>query len=747
MCMRTIISLNRKWAFRKGVDAPPAALCPEWDFVNLPHTWNGIDGQDGGADFWRGTSCYVKELSKAELPQGERYLLDFPAVNASADVYVNGKHLCHHDGGYSDFKVDITDALEDKNLICVLADNSRNDRVYPQNADFTFYGGLYRGVNLIAVPAAHIDTETDGFPGLHVTPELDGDKADVKIETKVVSGNPALTLRYTLLDAEGKAVAETEAKETEATLTLNPVHRWHGKKDPYLYTARVTLLKGEEELDSVCARLGCREYSIDPEQGFILNGEAYPLRGVCRHQDRPDIGNALLPCHHEEDIALILEVGANTIRLAHYQQAQYMYDLCDEKGLIIWAEIPYISAHMPNGRENTVSQMRELITQNYNHPSIVVWGLSNEITMMTPTDEDMLENHRILNDLAHRLDPTRPTVMACVSMCSIDDPIVRIPDVISYNLYFGWYGGKPDMTGPWMDTFHEKYPETPIGLSEYGAEALNWHNGKPHQGDYSEEYQAYYHEEHIKQLFSRPYIWATHVWNMFDFAADGREEGGENGMNHKGLVTFDRKYKKDAFFAYKAWLSDEPFVHICGRRYADRVENPSRVTVYSNQPEVELFLNGVSLGKKTAEDHFFRFDVPNEGESRLTAVAGDCRDEILIRHVDAPNPAYVFEEKGVILSWQEISEEEGFYSLNDTLGDIGLTPEAEELLQREILEKMPKRKGVFGGPMDEEAEKRMKEIQKTFTVIRMVRLSKMEIAKEKLLNVNRALNRIRKPSV
>ncbi|MBR3018288.1 MAG: glycoside hydrolase family 2 protein [Clostridia bacterium] len=745
--MRTIISLNRKWAFRKGVDAPPAALCPEWDFVNLPHTWNGIDGQDGGADFWRGTSCYVKELSKAELPQGERYLLDFPAVNASADVYVNGKHLCHHDGGYSDFKVDITDALEDKNLICVLADNSRNDRVYPQNADFTFYGGLYRGVNLIAVPAAHIDTETDGFPGLHVTPELDGDKADVKIETKVVSGNPALTLRYTLLDAEGKAVAETEAKETEATLTLNPVHRWHGKKDPYLYTARVTLLKGEEELDSVCARFGCREYSIDPEQGFILNGEAYPLRGVCRHQDRPDIGNALLPCHHEEDIALILEVGANTIRLAHYQQAQYMYDLCDEKGLIIWAEIPYISAHMPNGRENTVSQMRELITQNYNHPSIVVWGLSNEITMMTPTDEDMLENHRILNDLAHRLDPTRPTVMACVSMCSIDDPIVRIPDVISYNLYFGWYGGKPDMTGPWMDTFHEKYPETPIGLSEYGAEALNWHNGKPHQGDYSEEYQAYYHEEHIKQLFSRPYIWATHVWNMFDFAADGREEGGENGMNHKGLVTFDRKYKKDAFFAYKAWLSDEPFVHICGRRYADRVENPSRVTVYSNQPEVELFLNGVSLGKKTAEDHFFRFDVPNEGESRLTAVAGDCRDEILIRHVDAPNPAYVFEEKGVILSWQEISEEEGFYSLNDTLGDIGLTPEAEELLQREILEKMPKRKGVFGGPMDEEAEKRMKEIQKTFTVIRMVRLSKMEIAKEKLLNVNRALNRIRKPSV
>lgn len=654
--MRTIISLNHKWAFRKGIDAPPAVLCPEWDFVNLPHTWNGIDGQDGGADFWRGTACYLKELSKAQLPQAERYLLDFPAVNASADVYVNGRHLCHHDGGYSDFKVDITDALDEQNLICLLADNSDNDRVYPQRADFTFYGGLYRGANLIAVPAAHIDTETDGFPGLHVTPELDGEKASVKIETKLVNADTALTLRYDILDAEGKIVAETETKETEATLTLNPVRRWHGKKDPYLYTAVVTLLKGKEKLDAVCARFGCREYRIDPEKGFILNGELYPLRGVCRHQDRPNIGNALLPCHHEEDIALILEVGANTVRLAHYQQAQYLYDLCDEKGLVIWAEIPYISAHMENGRENTITQMRELITQNYNHASIVVWGLSNEITMMTPTNDDMLENHHILNDLAHQMDATRPTVMACVSMCSIDDPIVRIPDVISYNLYFGWYGGRPDMTGPWLDEFHTKYPETPIGISEYGAEALNWHTSRPHQGDYSEEYQAFYHEEHIRQLFTRPYIWATHVWNMFDFAADGRSEGGENGMNHKGLVSFDRKYKKDAFYAYKAWLSDDPFVHICGKRYIYRVEHTARVTVYSNQPEVELFANGVSLGKKNAPDHFFRFDVPNDGETKLIAVAEGCWDESYLRRVEELNPAYILKEEGSVLSWQEISE-------------------------------------------------------------------------------------------
>ena len=740
--MRTIVSLNRKWAFRKGITAPPAALCTEWDFVNLPHTWNGIDGQDGGADFWRGTACYVKELSRDELPKGERYLLDFPAVNASADVYVNGKHLCHHDGGYSDFKVDITGALQEQNLICVLADNSENDRVYPQRADFTFYGGLYRGVNLIAVPAAHIDTETDGFPGLHVTPELDGDKASVKIETKVVNGG-GLTLRYTILDAEGKIAAETESAKTEAALTLAPVHRWNGKKGPYLYTAKVALLKDGEELDAVSARFGCREYSIDPEKGFILNGEAYPLRGVCRHQDRPNIGNALLPCHHEEDIALILEVGANTIRLAHYQQAQYLYDLCDEKGLVIWAEIPYISAHMPSGRENTVSQMRELITQNYNHPSIVVWGLSNEITMMTPTNDDILENHHIINDLAHLLDPTRPTVMACVSMCAIDDPIVRIPDVISYNLYFGWYGGKVDMTGPWMDEFHAKYPKTPIGISEYGAEALNWHTGRPHQGDYSEEYQAYYHEEHIKQLYTRPYIWATHVWNMFDFAADGRNEGGENGMNHKGLVTFDRKYKKDAFYAYKAWLSDEPFVHICGKRYVDRTENPSRVTVYSNQPEVELFLNGVSLGKKTAEDHFFRFDVPNEGVSRLEARAGACRDESCFRHVDEPNPSYVFKEEGAILSWQEINEVDGFYSLNDTFGDISKSEEGKALLDNEVKPRIPERKSPLGEVKKTEDDV-MKKFMLSMTVIRMIRMSRAPFTKEELLDINAKLNAIPK---
>lgn len=299
---------------------------------------------------------------------------------------------------------------------------------------------------------------------------------------------------------------------------------------------------------------------------------------------------------------------------------------------------------MPAGRESTVSQMRELIAQNYNHPSIVVWGLSNEISM-TGSTPDLMENHHLLNDMVHQLDPTRKTVIACLSSCKINDPYVHIPDVVSYNHYFGWYGGDTSMNGPWFDEFHKAYPGTPIGCSEYGCEAQNWHTSNPTQGDYTEEYQAYYHEELIRQLFTRKYLWATHVWNMFDFGAEARSEGGENGQNHKGLVTIDRKYKKDAFYAYKAWLSDEPFVYICGKRYVDRVEDTTKVTVYSNLPEVELFANGVSLGMKQAADHFFYFDVPNAGETVLKAVAGECTDESKLRKVEVFNEEYRLKEQ------------------------------------------------------------------------------------------------------
>ena len=596
--MRTVCNINHKWAFRKGAPLPET-FPADWDLVNLPHSWNNIDGQDGGNDYWRGTAVYVRALERADLPEAEAYFLEVNGANSSADVYLNGEKLAHHDGGYSTWRVELTGRLQDENLLVITVDNAPNDRVYPQSADFTFYG-------------------------------------------------------------------------------------------------------------------------------------------VSRHQDGWQKGNAITRKDHIRDMDLICEVGANTIRLAHYQHDQFFYDLCDERGMVVWAEIPYISQHMPGGRANTLSQMRELIVQNHHHASIVVWGLSNEITMKGDKDPGLLDNHHELNDLCHTMDPTRPTVMAVVSMCPTDSPYLQIPDAISYNHYFGWYGGDTAMNGPWFDKFHAEHPTLPIGCSEYGCEALNWHSDTPQQGDYTEEYQAYYHEELIKQLFSRPYIWATHVWNMFDFGADARNEGGENGQNHKGLVTIDRQYKKDAFYAYKAWLSDEPFVHLCGKRFVNHTGDTVRITVYSNQPQVELFANGVSLGAQQAEDHFFRFTVPNQGVTRLEAVAGACRDSGTICHVDTPDERYRLRERGAILNWFDVTENEGFYSLNDRISDIMKAPEGKQV----ILDLL----AMVGMGGNGEPDENFARMIGGFTVLRLSglvgTLGENKLTKETLLSLNARLNTV-----
>ncbi len=741
--MRQVVNLNSKWAFSKEATEVPAVMPEKWYWVNLPHTWNAIDGQDGNNDYYRGTCYYAKTLQQSDMPKADRYYLEFRGANASAQVYVNGQKLASHDGGYSTWRVDITDALTVENLIVVAVNNGINDSVYPQMADFTFYGGLYRDVNLIAVSDSHFDLDYYGGPGIQVTPKIEGADAAVEVTVYLTGAKEGQRLSYKIKDGDGAVVdsRETAVSENHVVMDIPKVHLWNGRKDPYLYTAEAELYEGETILDRVSARFGCRSFSIDPNEGFILNGQAYPLRGVSRHQDRWGLGNALLPEHHKEDMDLICELGATTIRLAHYQHDQYFYDLCDERGLVIWAEIPYISKHMPEGRENTISQMKELITQNYNHPSIVVWGLSNEISMGGTTDGDLLDNHRVLNDLVHEMDRTRLSTAAVVSMCDIHDPYIQIPDVVSYNHYFGWYGGDTSMNGPWFDRFHETFPNIPIGVSEYGCEALNWHTSNPSQGDYTEEYQAYYHEELIKQLYTRPYLWATHVWNMFDFGADARNEGGENGQNHKGLVTFDRKYKKDAFYAYKAWLSDEPFVHICGKRYVNRVEDVTRVTVYSNLPRVELFVNGQSLGTQESAEHFFYFDVPNAGESTLKAVAGDCTDESQIRKVEVFNEAYRLKEKGAILNWFDITEPEGYFSLNDKISDILAVP-AGAALFGSLMSKMAQ-------PGDSEMKMNdgMLQMLGSFTVLRLFNMAgtaNVQVTKEQLLGLNAQLNQIKK---
>lgn len=731
--MRYITNFNSDWEFSLHSD-------DNWEKVTLPHTWNNLDGQDGGNDYYRGKCTYRKTIHKKDLPLGEEHYLEINGANLSSVVYLNGEKLKSHDGGYSTYRVRLKD-LRDENILEVTVDNSPSDRVYPQTADFTFYGGLYRDVRLISLPSSHFSLENLGTPGIKATPDVKG-TLDVEVE---VDGDYDSIL-YTLLDREGRVVTEENSRETKVTLSVPSPHLWNGRKDPYLYYIKVELLKGEERLDEVGSEIGFRSFQIDPERGFILNGEEYPLRGVSRHQDRKDKGNAISKEDHEEDMALIMEVGANTIRLAHYQHDQYFYHLCDKNGIVVWAEIPYISQHMSQGRENTISQMKELITQNYNHPSIVVWGLSNEITMGDPKDPDMLENHRILNDLCHTMDKTRLTTSAMLTVCGIDEEIVHISDVVSYNHYFGWYGGEVSMNGPWFDAFHKKYPNKPIGCSEYGCEALNWHTSRPMQGDYTEEYQAYYHEEMIKQFFSRKYLWATHVWNMFDFGADARAEGGENGQNHKGLVTIDRKYKKDAFYAYKAWLSEEKFIHIASKRYVDRTEDITNVTVYSNLPEITLFLNGEKFETKTAEDHFFKFQVPNKGRTIIEAVYGDYRDKSEINKVDVFNESYRLKEKGAVLNWFDITEREGYCSLNSKISDILGTMRGKIILCLLLMKKTKGMKKKGEGNKSSMVNKDTMAMIGSFTILRitsMVSMLGIEFTKEELLNLNKKLNRIK----
>ena len=651
--MSKTILLNQNWIFSKeGHDEP----------VTLPHTWNAIDGQDGGNDYYRGTCSYTTVLPDISLPENGRAVLQFDAVAMTAEVYLNEQKLAEHKGGYSAFCVDITDALRNgSNLLRVNVDNSDNDTVYPQKADFTFYGGIYRDVTLHVVPAAHFALAENGAVPVRVTPivtDLDARRCEVTVEAAVVG---AESVTFTL-DGQQTSVAVKDGT-ARAVFTLEHACLWDGLDAPYLYTVTARLDNGETET----ARFGCRKFEIDPQKGFILNGRPYPLRGVSRHQDRKGAGVAITKEMMEEDMALILEMGANTIRLAHYQHAQAFYDLCDEKGLVIWAEIPYITMHMHNGRANTLTQMEELIVQNYNHPCIAVWGLSNEITAASAVNEELLENHRALNELAHRLDPTRPTTMANVFMLEITSPILEIPDVNSYNLYFGWYLGDLDQNDDFFDEYHAKYPDRCIGFSEYGADANPaFQSSTPEKGDYTESYQCVYHEHMAKMIADRPWLWATHVWTMFDFAADGRDEGGKHGENQKGLVTFDRKTKKDAFYLYKAYWSKEPFVHICGSRYVDRAEDVTEIKVYSNLPEVSLYKDG-HLVETQKGDKVFVFKAPITGKHTFEARADGHCSVILVNRVAEPNPAYSMPNRQIVNNWFDGDIDESCWSIKDNM--------------------------------------------------------------------------------
>ena len=663
--------------------------------VALPHTWNNIDGQDGMADgpYWRGLGCYHLELPNPT--EGKKQYIEFQGANHVATVYCNGREMGCHKGGFSTFRFDLTPAMKPAdNILTVEVTNAVSD-IYPQNADFTFYGGLYRAVNFIEVTPAHFDLLKDGTSGVFVTPRANG---MTRVDLFPV-GAEGCTVKVALKDAEGNVVAQSAADAAAHTvikIKVKEPHLWNSMEDPYCYTCEATIEKDGAVLDAVTETYGYRSFHVDPDKGFFLNGKSYPLHGVSRHQDRQDMGWAITPKEHEEDIALIKEVGANTIRLAHYQHDQYFYSLCDHTGFVLWAEIPFISQFIPTqeAHDNTISQMTELIAQNYNHPSIFFWGISNEITIAGES-EALYQNLTELNALAKKLDPSRLTTMAQVSMVPMDSEHTYITDLQSYNHYFGWYVGDVEDNGPWLDKFHALNPDRCLGVSEYGAEnILKWHTAYPDNHDYTEEYASHYHHEMLKTFATRPYLWATHVWNMFDFAADARDEGGVQGRNNKGLVTYDRKTKKDAFYIYQAYWTTKPMVHVCGERFVDRAPDERFIDVYTNCDEVTLYVNGEAVATKAAVDHEVLFEnvALRDGDNVITARSGDVEgNTITVRPVAEHNYAYDvpegnqganwFDDPAAVAARKSMKFPAGYYSIKDKVSVLMANPETAKVLQ------------------------------------------------------------------
>lgn len=619
---RQDILLNNDWNFRfshqvqKGTEVR----------VDLPHTWNAQDALSGKIDYKRGIGNYEKNLFIRPEWKGKRLFIRFEGVNNIADVFINRRHIGEHRGGYGAFIFEITRKVEygKENSILVRVNNGEQLDIMPLVGDFNFYGGIYRDVHLLITDETCISPLDYASPGVRLIQDSVSHRyAKVRAIVDLSngsSGNQEVELNVRLLDGQ-RVVKEgtknvnlsgNEVMQQELTFEIDQPHLWNGRQDPFLYQAEVTLFRNGQMVDRVTQPLGLRFYRIDPDKGFFLNGKHLPLQGVCRHQDRSEVGNALRPQHHEEDVALMLEMGVNAVRLAHYPQATYFYDLMDKNGIIVWAEIPFVGpggyndkgfVDLPAFRANGKEQLKELIRQHYNHPSICVWGLFNELTEL---GDNPVEYIKELNVLAHQEDTTRPTTSASNQMGDLN----FITDAIAWNRYDGWYGGTPADLGKWLDRMHKDHPEICIAISEYGAGASIYHQQDslvktvPTSWWHPENWQTYYHIENWKTISSRPYVWGSFVWNMFDFGAAHRTEGDRPGINDKGLVTFDRKVRKDAFYFYKAnWNREEPMLYLTGKRNTVRTQRLQTIIAFTNQAGAELFVNGKSYGKTTPDSY------------------------------------------------------------------------------------------------------------------------------------------------
>jgi len=654
---RSEILLSQDWDFYKGsLSIAQAQLSSEsaveWQDIDLPHTWNAEDGYDGGGDYYRGDGWYRKRIKLSDDLAGKRLYLHFDGANQITDLYIDGQHIGQHQGGYAAFRFDLTSALTPgfEHELAVKVNNSHHQDIAPLSADFTFFGGIYRNVRLLVTEQEHIEVMNYASPGVFIQQaSLTQEKASVDVTVNLVNDSSSTSERRLLVDvrdSSGQLVAQTEKTVSlpandkvneKVALEIQQPKRWNGVKDPYLYDVQVQLMAEERVLDTVVQPLGLREFHVDPEQGLILNGEYYDVKGVSRHQDLEGKGWALDREDHKRDFDMVEDMGASGVRLAHYQHDAYVYDLMDEKGFVTWAEIPLINtvAESIEFEENAAQQLKELIRQNYNHPSVLFWGISNEVSM-TGLSQAGVEILKRLNSLAKQEDNQRLSTAAVLGHHD-GEPVWYVNDIVAENVYYGWYYDDMKGLGVWADKSREAYPNRAFGVSEYGAGAgATIHSADPVRGDHSEEFQNLYHEESWNELDKRPYIWSKFIWNMFDFAVDSRDEGERPGMNDKGLVSYDRKTYKDSFFWYKANWSDKPVLYITSRRFTERKRSVVDVKVYSNLKQAELIVNGQSLGEKTlGKSHRLIWsDVALDmGENKIEVVGLDAEGKKLTDNI------------------------------------------------------------------------------------------------------------------
>ncbi|QCX53477.1 glycoside hydrolase family 2 TIM barrel-domain containing protein [Elizabethkingia sp. JS20170427COW] len=635
---RTQVSLNQEWKFTPGYEVQKNVFTT----VNLPHTYN-LDATSGKIDYYRGFGNYLKKIKIPKEWEGKSIFLRFGAANHTATVQINGKTIGEHFGGYTAFGFDISEHLKygEDNNIEVRVSNALDLGVMPLVGDFNFYGGIYRDVNLIVLPDNHIAVNQYASKGVRIVQEdVTQNLAKIKIQTTVVGkGN----LKIKIKDAKGNIIESSEQYIADSQTVISPFTikkpiLWNGRKNPHLYQAEISF-----DQDKITESFGLRFFKVDNQNRFWLNGEILELKGVGRHQDYAIKGNAIFREQMEEDMKIMLDMGVNAVRLTHYPHDPYFLELCDQYGIIAWSEIPFIG---PGGyrdkgfvntsrfKENGKLQLAEMIEQYYNHPSILFWGLFNEIK---EAGDNPTEYVKELNALAKQNDPTRLTVAASNQGGGFN----YVTDLLAFNQYFGWYGGKPQDVGTWAKGMREKYPQLKLGLSEYGAGASPFQQQEelkavvPTSRWHPENWQNYFHEEHWRVIHQEKPFWGTFVWVMFDFYAAHRTEGEREGINDKGLVTIDRKTKKDAFYFYKAnWNKEDPFVYIAERRNRERKNKTQNFKVYSNLPEIELFINDKSYGKRNNKLGIFTWEniaLPS-GDIHLQATGKDkkIKDETSI---------------------------------------------------------------------------------------------------------------------